>query len=182
LRHQGQSEAAAQCAATLLVQSQYEHIVVDRTDIVSTPAFNGWYMEGAWLLTGESHVWNSTVASFDAPVIAHRFAPKSGGWGAWELALRYSDMDLNYHAGSEGVLPTSDAIRGGDQKIFTAGLNWRLDPLVKMVFDYQRVDIDRLSPCTLAARESRSSVWLTPVGAEIGQSYHSLTLRTQLAF
>jgi phosphate-selective porin OprO/OprP len=174
-------EFAAQYKS-FLVQSEYEHIVVDRTDIVSTPAFNGWWVEGTWLLTGESHVWNSTIAAFDAPVIAHQFSPKTGGWGAWELALRYSDMDLNYHAGSQGVLPETDAIRGGNQKIFTAGMNWYLDPLVRLVFDYQRVNIDRLSPCTLASSESCTSVWLTPVGAQIGQSYNSFTLRTQLAF
>jgi len=174
-------EFAAQYKS-FLVQSEYEHIVVDRTDIVSTPSFNGWWVEGTWLLTGESHAWNPTIAAFDGPVIAHQFSPKTGGWGAWELALRYSDMDLNYHAGSAGVLPETDSIRGGNQKIFTAGLNWYLDPLVRMVFDYQRVNIDRLSPCTLAVTTSCSSVWLTPVGAEIGQSYNTFTLRTQLAF
>jgi phosphate-selective porin OprO/OprP len=164
------------------LQSEFERMIVDRTDISSNPTFNGWYVEGTWFLTGESRVWNPTIAAFDGPVITHPFMPREGSWGALELAARYSDMDLNYDAGATGTLPNLDTVRGGNQKIWTAGMNWYLQPLVRLVFDYQRVTVERLSPCNLAAATSCTSVWLTPAGASIGQSYNTWTIRTQLAF
>jgi phosphate-selective porin OprO/OprP len=167
------SEFAVQ-KQNLFFESEYEHFQVERSDISSTPQFNGWYAEGTWVITGEAKKYNASTAAFDAPPVAHPFSPKDGGWGAWEIALRYSDMNLNYHAGNFGAAPSPDAIRGGDQSIFTAGLNWYPNPIIRFMLDFQHVRIDRLSPS--------ASAFLTPTGAQIGQSYDSLALRSQLAF
>ncbi len=174
-------EFAAQ-ASSLLLQAEYDYMFVDRSDIASDPNFSGWYVEGGWFVTGETRRYGANVASFGAPVILHPFNPRAGQWGAVELALRYSDLDLNYDAGSLHSLPTADAVRGGDQKIFSAGVNWFLNPLIRLTGEYQRVTIDRLSPCTNASTTSCSTVWLTPVGSQIGQSYNAFAVRSQVAF
>jgi phosphate-selective porin OprO and OprP len=92
----------------------------------------------------------------------------------WELALRYSDINLNYHAGAHGIAIPTDGVRGGHQKIAAAGVNWYLNSIARIMLDYQHVEIDRLSPS--------ASTWLTPVGAEIGQKYSTAEARFQLAF
>ncbi len=171
-------ELAAQ-KHSLFAQGEYEYFDVDRitpvgSPILSNPHFEGWYVEGGWMLTGEMRHYNPQTASFDGPTITHPFDPAAGSWGAVELAARFSDMDLNYHDTPEGTAPALDAIRGGDTKIVSAGLNWYWNPLVRFMFDYQRVWLDRLSP--------NATVYLTPVGAEIGQSYNAFSVRTQVAF
>src|SRR6516165_1083052 len=55
---------------------------------------------------------------FFAIVPANPWSWKGGTWGAWEIAGRYSVIDLNDRLG----LP--DGASGGRQTIYTAGLNW----------------------------------------------------------
>ncbi len=106
--------------------------------------------------------------------VAHPFDLKSGAWGAWELGVRYSKMDLNYHAGSLGAAPTTDAIRGGDEQNWTVGLNWYPNGITRLMLDYAQVKIDRLSP--------NATNYQTPTGAQIGQTYDVLSGRAQFAF
>ena len=47
------------------------------------------------------------------------------GHGAWEVAGRWSYLDLN-----------DSAIRGGTIMDYTAGVNWYWNPYTKMVFNY----------------------------------------------
>jgi phosphate-selective porin OprO/OprP len=171
------AEAGAELAVQkgpLFLASEYEHVQVERSDISSTPQFSGYYVEGTWFITGESKRYNQGAAAFDGPNVAHVFNPASGAFGAWELALRWSDMNLNYHAGAAGTAPAADAVRGGEQSIFSAGLNWYPNNLVRFMLDYQHVRIDRLSPSATA--------YATPTGAQIGQSYNAVALRSQVAF
>jgi phosphate-selective porin OprO/OprP len=177
------AEFAAQ-KRNFLLQAEYEDFGVQRNDGFSSPNFHGYYVSGTWLITGETRKYNSQTAAFDGPSVAHPFSPKDGAWGAWELAVRYSDMDLNYKAGAAGTYQTANGIRGGDEQIVTAGVNWYVNPVIRFMFDYQHVKVDRLSPATNAAG---STTWLLPAntvgeGAQIGQSYNVFSVRSQVAF
>ncbi len=158
-----------------LLQSEYDHFDVTRTDPgLSNPSFHGWYVSGTWLLTGERRKYNPVTAAFDGPAIARPFNLSKGDWGAWELTARYSDLDLNYHQGAAGASPVADAIRGGEEQNWTAGLNWYPNSTVRFILDWQHVRIDRLSP--------NAVLYQTPAGAQIGQSYDAIALRSQFAF
>ena len=157
------------------LQSEVEYFHVQRTAVgVSDPHFLGWYVEGGWLLTGEARKYNPASAAFDGPTVSRPLDPRSGDWGAWELALRYSEMNLNYQAGAPSSAPGPSAIRGGDLKILSAGLNWYWNPLVRLMFDYQHIRLDRLSPDGL--------LYQTGIGAQIGQTYDAVSVRSQFAF
>ncbi|HVM99087.1 MAG TPA: porin [Caulobacteraceae bacterium] len=166
-------EFAAQ-KKNFLAQAEYESFGVDRTDIVSSPEFHGFYAEGLWTITGEPRVYNKQTAAFDAPIPTHPFDWNAGTWGAWELGVRYSDMDLNYHAGLAGAAPPPDGIRGGEEQNVSVDLNWYPNPVVKFMFDYEHVRVSRLSP--------NAVVYQTPVGAEIGQTYDAVAVRSQFSF
>jgi phosphate-selective porin OprO/OprP len=155
-------------------QSEIEGISVSRSDGVASPSFGGWYVEGGWMLTGEPRLYNASTAAFDGPSIAHPFSLRDHGWGAWELALRYSDADLNFAGGAPGTAPAADAIRGGQSRIWSFGLNWYPNQVFRVMFDVDHVEIDRLSP--------NATLYQTPTGAQIGQGYTAIAVRTQAAF
>ncbi|MBS0331649.1 MAG: porin [Proteobacteria bacterium] len=164
-------------AGPLFLQGEYERFKLERRDPAagaSDPEFHGYYVEAGWVLTGERRRFNTTTWSWDAPPVNHPFSLRDRTWGALEAALRLSDIDLNYHAGGLGSAPTADAVRGGDQRIRSAGLNWYPNSFVRFMLDYQDVRIDRLSPS--------GSTFQTPVGVQVGQHYHVVGLRSQFAF
>jgi phosphate-selective porin OprO/OprP len=157
----------------LLVQSEYDAFQVQRVETgVSNPDFKGWYVEASWIPSGAARHYNNGTAAFDAPPVRHPVG--QGGLGVVELTFRYSTVDLNYDAGAAGTAPISSTIRGGDISIWTGGINWYLSPYVRVAFEAQHVDLDRLSP--------DATTYATPVGAQIGQRYNAFAVRTQFGF
>jgi len=111
---------------------QAEYMRADLTRAKARDAsFDGWYAQASWFLTGESRPYKVADGIFD------RVTPKSsvglGGWGAWEVAARLSDLDL-----------TDAGIVGGQQRDLTLALNWYLAPNLRLMLDYVRVlELDR---------------------------------------
>jgi phosphate-selective porin OprO/OprP len=171
------STATAEFAAqkgNLLLQSEYTVFNVNRSDGVADPTFHGYYVSGLWILTGERRAYNPLSGAFDGIPVAHPFSLSGHTWGAWEVGVRYSDMDLNYHAGAAGTAPAADAVRGGEETNLSLGLNWYPNTVVRFMVDYAHVKIDRLSP--------NATLYQTGTGAQIGQSYNVLSGRAQFAF
>jgi phosphate-selective porin OprO/OprP len=152
-----------------LLEGEYFRYKIDRRNsALPDPHFNGWYVQGVWVITGENRPYNPGEARFDAPKMNYNFNPSAGTWGTWELAARYSDLNLNYREGALGTTPaaTVGAVRGGEQKIYSVGLNWYLNPSMRLMFDVQHVKIDRLNG----------------TGVQIGQTYNAIAGRAQYAF
>ncbi|MDQ0466474.1 phosphate-selective porin OprO/OprP [Caulobacter ginsengisoli] len=163
-RHWG-LEAAGQWKG-LLIQGEYFDYKIDRRNPapgVHDPAFDGWYVEGGWVLTGETRKFNPETAAFDAPPVTKPFNLKEGTWGTWELAARYSVVDLN---SDPFAALAANRVRGGEQTITTLGVNWFLNPSVRLSLDWLDVSVDRL----------------TAGGLQAGQDYQALNLRSQFAF
>jgi len=158
---------AAFAFRNFLIESEYFRYEIDRRfSALPDPHFSGWYVQGAWVLTGERRPYNPVESRFDAPKQNFNFNPSAGTWGAFEVAARYSVLDLNYREGSPGVATPVGGVRGGEQKIYTIGLNWYLNPAIRMMFDYQHVDVDRFNSA----------------GVQIGQEYDAVAARAQLTF
>ena len=95
----------------------------------STAILPGAYAQAGYFLTGEHRPYDRKTGSID------RVIPKSNltfagnecnpGLGAWEVAGRWSYLDLN-----------DSTIAGGTITDYTAGLNWYWNPYTKMVFNY----------------------------------------------
>jgi phosphate-selective porin OprO/OprP len=146
------------------------------------PDFAGYYLQGSWILTGENRRYNAATGSFQNPRAKVPFSP-NGGWGAWELAARYSAMDLNFNEGIAGTLAAPGAVRGGEQSVVTLGVNWYPNPNLKMMLDYMLIDVDRLNPASLTSPQPFGPAPNTPPpGAEIGQDLDVFALRTQYSF
>ena len=162
---------------SLFLQAEYESFKIERRNGVvglSDPDFHGYYVEGSYVLTGERRRFAPGTFTFDAPAVDHPFSLADGTWGAFELAGRYSDINLNYQVGALGTAAAADAVRGGDQRIIAGGLNWFPNSFVRFLLDYQDVRIERLSPS--------AATFSTPTGVQVGQHYHVISLRSQFSF
>jgi len=109
------------------MQGEYYHTTVDRE--IGTNAdldFSGFYIEGGWFLTGESMNYKPSKGIYS------RVTPKGivgkGGIGAWQVALRYSSLDL-----------TDEEIIGGEEDNFTLGLNWYATSNIRFAANYVNV-------------------------------------------
>jgi phosphate-selective porin OprO/OprP len=152
-----------------LVEGEYSGETLKRR-VTTTPVgdanFQGYYIQGTWGITGEARPYNGVESRWDAPKIPYNFNPSAGTWGVFELAVRYSEMNLNYNAGVLGKATPVGGIRGGEQQIIAAGINWYLNPVIRFMLDYSHVSIDRLNPA----------------GLTMSQDFNTIALRTQFAF
>ena len=110
------------------VQSEYTHSAA-RSQIAGDPGFGGFYIYASVFLTGESRNYKASSAAFDRVRPKQNYAPGEGP-GAWEMAIRYSTLDL-----------TDSAIRGGRLSNVTAALNWYLNPVARVMFNYVLGDL-----------------------------------------
>lgn len=157
---------------------------IDRpgTTTLPDPSFGGYYAMASWLITGESRRYDAASGAFQGP---RPFVPftANGGIGAWELALRYSHSDLNSHEGALGTAAAPEAVRGGEQDIWTLGVSWFINPAVRLMFNYLRIDVDRLNPAGPGNLQPFGAPPATPpLGVQIGQELDVFALRSQFAF
>jgi phosphate-selective porin OprO/OprP len=82
----------------------------------------------SWFMTGESRNYKADKGIFDILVPQKPFSLTTGGLGAWELAVRYSEIDLN-----------DDGVSGGRERDVTAGLNWYPNPYIRFMANYIHV-------------------------------------------
>ena len=134
-------------------QGEYYRYQVNRT-VGADADFDAWYLQASYVLTGEAYKYDIKKAAYSgvkpsAPLM-------TGGIGAWEIAARYSQADLN-DIGS-GVI-------GGEQDIITLGLNWYPGNNVRFMMNYLNVKVD-------------------DYGAVLGRdvSHDAFALRTQFSF
>lgn len=153
-------------------QGEYFHYQIDRQGL-DTATFNGGYAEAAWTITGETHKYVPSSASYTRIVPAHAFDPSEGFWGAWEVAGRVSYIDLtsNFTPGLASSAQPS-AVNGGKQTSFTAGLNWYPN-------NYMRVELNYIHTNYTKDNLSSSSV---PLGSGVGANFDALGLRTQVTW
>ena len=135
------------------------------------PDFSGWYVAASWIITGETKAYspvatNNEMGAFNAPRIITPFSLNSGTWGGWELAARYSDLNLNWNAGMLGAACTVvGCIRGGEEKIWTLAVNWYLNNNVRVMFNYLITDVDKLGTAAPFP--------------QIGQNFNTIAVRVQ---
>jgi phosphate-selective porin OprO/OprP len=122
------AELAAQWQSVSL-QSEYQKVSVERGDPENVD-FGTWYAQLAWTVTGEVRPYRVDRGLFEGIRPAHDFG--GDGWGAFEIAARYSELDLN-----------DGSIDGGRERNFTAAVSWYLNPFLRVSANYVEVlDVD----------------------------------------
>ena len=160
----------------LYTQGGYVGFGIDQRTIgARTLNFDGWYLQGTWIITGESRPYNVQNGAFANPKPRIPFSLDGWGPGAWEIAARYSDLDLNDHAGVLGHPVPIGGIRGGEQRIFTAALNWYPNSAFKFSLQWQNDQVSRIG--TIPAGFGHGVL----NNAEVGQNFSTFAFRSQIA-
>jgi len=126
----------------LSAQAEYISTSVNRNGLNDVD-FDGWYVETGYFLTGESRQYKN--GKFTRPKPFSNIG--EDGTGAWQLALRYTTIDLN-----DGM------IDGGETDAMTVGLNWYPTPTLRFTANYVDVleidggPFDRQEPRILQVR------------------------------
>jgi phosphate-selective porin OprO/OprP len=146
----------------LFFQGEYFDFNINRAFGMPTLHFNGGYAQGSWTMTGEARAYNPSTGAYATIVPMRPFSLAGGGWGAWEVAARYSTTELDDRLGS---VP---GIAGGKQNITTVGLNWYVNRNIRLMFNYLHGTIGKqVSPV---------------VAKDAGAKFDAVAMRTQIAF
>ena len=107
------------------VQAEHLKVDVSRESGFQDYDFDGSYITASYFLTGESRPYSAKKGKFG------RVKPKAKS-GAWEMALRYSTLDLD-----------DSGLQGGEADNVTVGVNWYVNPHVRIMANYIDVDAER---------------------------------------
>ena len=94
------------------------------------PFLSGYHLTGSWAVTGEMRGYRKRSGTFDPLPVARPV--NQGGWGAVELAFRYSRTDL-----------TDGTVDGGEMDIYSLGVNWWLTRSASLGLNYRFINLDR---------------------------------------
>lgn len=120
----------------LSMQAEYNFVPVDRAG-GPNPYFHGGYIQTTYFLTGEHRPYLRWDGTFTRVIPRENFLwsrkdrGKTFGSGAWEIAFRFSHLDLN-----------DAGIEGGRLNDLTVGLNWYLNPFTRVTSNYVHAILD----------------------------------------
>lgn len=134
------------------ITSEYMATIVE--SVVGPVYYNGAYAQVAYRLTGEHRVYDKKSGTLGKLVPFADFIPLKrdgvAGWGAWEIAGRYSFVELTnptaldghyYNSATNSFTGTSKAGNGVLQDT-TLGLTWFLNVHTKVQFNWIHAMLD----------------------------------------
>ena len=111
-------------------QAEFTTMNVERTGGLTDLNFYSYYAEVGYFLTGEHMNWKQSAGQWKRVKVGHEVG--NGGVGAWEVAARYSHLDL-----SDGNFSAA-----GRTNNWTAALNWWATNNVALRLNYVFSDRD----------------------------------------
>ncbi|MGB7344345.1 MAG: porin [Pirellulaceae bacterium] len=120
------------------IVGEYQNVWMSREAGFQDARFDGGYVYASYFLTGEHMPWDRQSGTLGRIIPHQNFwmvdkcdGCRDAGWGAWQVAARYSQADFS----DQDVL-------GGEGESFTFGLNWYWNPNARMQFNYITGDIE----------------------------------------
>ncbi len=107
--------------------AQAEYVMASADNGVDAD-FAGYYVEASWFLTGEHRNYDRSKGAFSR---VSPLAYGAEGNGAWQVAARFSSLDLD-----------DGGVMGGQLDDITLGLNWYINPNTRVYFNYILANVD----------------------------------------
>jgi phosphate-selective porin OprO/OprP len=154
-----------------LLKGEYYQISLNQSKLPGLPSptlgFNGGYVDVGWVITGESIPYDIARAAWARPKPDHPFSLEDGGIGAWEIAARYSTVDLDSNVVPGVPQSVTGGVYGGQQQIGALALSWYPNDWLRFMLQFQYVDANKLN--------SAGTV-------QIGQRFETIAARAQAAW
>jgi len=117
---------AAYSNGPFTVQAEYLTSSVEQkaSSTAETYKFINYYVQASYFITKEHRPYKNSYSTWGRLKPKHYFMNGDKGIGAWEVALRYTDTNLN-----------SQNINGGKQSDITLGLNWYLNSATRIMLN-----------------------------------------------
>ncbi len=162
---------AAYLIGPFSLQGEFMDREVDVRNVAGTVRsdlqIDGYYLQGAWTVTGESRSYKWKDGKFD------KIKPK-GEHGAIELVAKFEDYMVDFDIPAAA----NDEV---DIKILTLGVNWYVNQAVKMSLNYVDAEADGMSTLPAAAGTAYSVGGMTDIsGTE--EDGKAVTARIQYVF
>lgn len=109
-------------AGPFSAEAEYLMADVDLDNGNGDPTFDGYHIQASYVLTGESRSYGGGGFGGITP---------AGPGGAWEIAARFSHLDLN-----------DEGFRGGEQDSITLGVNYYHSANLRFMANAIFVDVD----------------------------------------
>ena len=122
----GMNLEAASIWGPFAASAEYYYGEFDGVGVTGDTDMEGFYVQGSYFLTGESRRYKN--GAFSSVKVKDPLG--GGGWGAWELGLRYSSTDLGAGIGADS----------GD--VLTAALNWYVNNNMMFKLNYVKTFCD----------------------------------------
>lgn len=119
---------------------------------VGDPGFFGAYGEVGWFITGETRGYKRGDGTWARTKVLNPIS--KGGLGAFQIAARYEYLDLNddalwngatnnFTTGANSLAALNARLgRGGTQSSYMLGLNWYLSDYLRLMVNYNRVEVE----------------------------------------
>lgn len=104
------------------------------------PTLDGFSLQVGYFLTGENRGYKTGDAAWNRVKPNSNALSSSGGWGAWEIAGRYSTLDLTEAPAVADKLNTT-----------SVALNWYLNANTRVMLDVTQAEMDTLDTLTIVA-------------------------------
>jgi len=118
----------------LWLAAEYTNVAVG-APALGDPNFSGYHVAANYIVTGEHRGYNYRTGLVRRVIPKHDFT--HGGWGALELSLRYSTLDL-----------TDGLVAGGEMDITSVGLIWHAQKESQFHLQYSRANLNSLDFAT----------------------------------
>jgi phosphate-selective porin OprO/OprP len=150
------AEAAGQ-VGSFYAQGEFFDYTVSRFNGMSDLRFNGGYAQASYVLTGEHRTYNPVAGAYGTISPKRPVEWSTGGFGAWELAARFSLVNLN-----------DQDVFGGELRNTTVGLNWYVNNNIRFTFNWIHGEVRKFAPL--------------PANTDLGARYDVFAMRTQVYF
>ena len=134
-----------------------------RAASLGNPRLSGGHVFVSHVLSGKHRLYEPSEGIFDGVVPGQDFSMADGTWGAFQVALPLSTLDLD-----------SQGLAGGRQRDLRAGLNWNLNPSTRLMFNHVRVLVTSRGTVPALDR-GRADLWQARM-PRLGFLTRSLTL------
>ena len=142
------------------IQAEYMTTIVQ--SVVGPIMYQGAYVEGMYRLTGEHRHYDKKNAALKNPVPFRDVVPLGDtirGWGCWEIAARWSFVDMtnpaslngHYYNSATNTFNTTSKAGNGLLNDTTVGLTWMLNAHTKVQFNWIHAMLDNTAKGSSAA-------------------------------